>query len=568
MRDILCPVVIGRDREVAELTGALGRARESHGSAFFLVGEAGIGKSRLVRDLHDQARSLALPVLFGRAARSTGTVAFRPFSEALFSHFRGADVPDVEELEPFRGSLARLVPQWGSSSDVGAAHDSVVMLAEALLRLLRAVAGQTGCLLVLEDLQWADPETLAIVEYLSENLASESVMLLCSVRSEPGAAMDLVSALAARRTVSVANLARLDPSDTAAMARACLSSADLPDQVRRLLEANADGLPFFVEELLASAVAAGALAPDGHGWAVHGQLEPQVPRTFVDSVDRRLDAMGEAASILVTAAVLGRRFDWAVLCDVTGRAQDVVLDALRAGVKAQLLVADPAGPGSIEFRHALTRDAIVGRLMAIERAEVARRALEAILSAHPDLPGDWCDLSARLAEQAGDVRAGTLLLESGRRSLAQGALASAEEVLQRARGLTVDPVVRADVLEALSETLALAGKVDEALETGQALTSARRACGTSAQGQPRALAARERGGGGDPVGRRRGAPGVSRALMHGSPGTRPSSRERTSSRRRSPTARVMRTWPASSLDRSWPRSRTPGRTTLRVRRCC
>ena len=191
VRDFLCPSVIGRDREIAELTGALHGAADSRGSACFLVGEAGIGKSRLVRELVDTARGLRLPVLLGRATQSTGTVAFRPVSEALFSYFRGAALPDVAELEPFRGSLARLVPQW-RQDDVPGAADSVVMLAEAILRLLRAVAGQTGCLLGLEDLHWADPETLAIVEYLSENLASEPVLLLCSVRSEPGPALDLV----------------------------------------------------------------------------------------------------------------------------------------------------------------------------------------------------------------------------------------------------------------------------------------------------------------------------------------------------------------------------------------
>jgi DNA-binding CsgD family transcriptional regulator/tetratricopeptide (TPR) repeat protein len=466
VRDFLCPSVIGRDDELAKLADALHDAAESRGSAMFLVGEAGIGKSRLVREAIGTARDLRLRVLGGHATQSSGTIAFRPLSEALFSYFRDQDLPDASDLEPFRDSLARLVPQWRQGEARGA-DDSVVMLAEAILRLLRVVAGDAGCLLVLEDLHWADPETLSIVEYLSENLASEPVLLLCSVRSERGPALDLVDGLAARRAVTVANLARLSPADTAAMGRACLSVPDLPDQVRTLLEVNADGLPFFVEELLAGAVDAGALVPRGKGWVIGGPVEPQVPRTFVDSVDRRLASLGDAARILVAAAVLGRRFDWAVLCDVTGEPPDVVLDALRAGVDAQLLVADPASSTSMEFRHALTRDAVVGRLLAVEWAEIARRALEAIMAAHPDLPGEWCDLGARLAERAGDSRAAALLVESGRRSLARGALASAEDAFDRARGLAVDPEVRADAIEALCETLALAGKVDDALEVGQ-----------------------------------------------------------------------------------------------------
>lgn len=471
MRDFLCPSVIGRDREILEVTAALHGAAESRGSARFLVGEAGIGKSRLVRETIAAAQDLRMQVLLGRATQSSGTIAFRPFSEALFAYFRDQHLPEAPELEPFRGSLSRLVPQW-RQGDQRKADDSVVMLAEAILRLLRVVARNGGCLLVLEDLHLADPETLSIVEYLSENLGSEPVLLLCSVRSEPGAAFDLVNALAARRTVAVANLARLGPVDTAAMGRACLSVPDLPEPVRALLDANADGLPFFVEELLAGAVDAGALVADGEGWEVRGQLEPQVPLTFLDSVDRRLASLGDAAQILVNAAVLGRRFDWAVLCDVTGEPPEIVLRALRAGVDAQLLVADPAAPASMEFRHALTRDAVVGRLLAVERAEIARRSLEAILAVHPDLPGEWCDLGARLAEQAGDSRAAMLLVESGRRSFAQGALATAEDAFERARGLAVDLAATADATEALCEALALAGKLDEALRLGEELGAA------------------------------------------------------------------------------------------------
>ena len=425
-----------------------------------------------MRDTIDKARNEQLSVLLGRATQSSETVAFRPVAEALFSYFRDEDLPDAPELEPFRGSLARLVPQWRRDGARGG-DESIVLLAEAIMRLLRLVGREGGCLIVLEDLHWADPETLSIVEYLCENLASEPVMLLCTLRPEGhGPAADLVDVLAARRAASVTNLRRLDPADVAAMGRACLSASELPESVQTLLATSADGLPFFVEELLAGAVDAGALIQNGDGWAVTGQIAPQVPRTFVDSVHRRLASLGEAARILVTAAVLGRRFDWTLLCAVTAEPEGAVLQALRAGVDAQLLVTEPSASGSFRFRHALTRDAIVDRLMPIERAGIAGRALEAILDAHPDLPGEWCDLAARLAEGAGDQQAAALLVESGRRSLARGALASAEDAFGRARELAEDPAVKADVLEALCETLALAGKVDPALDLGQEVVTA------------------------------------------------------------------------------------------------
>lgn len=473
VRGFLCPSLIGRDVELDELFGAIRGAKDSRGSFVFLVGEAGIGKSRLARESIEEARRQDFAVLLGRAAPAQGAVAFRPISEALFSYFRGSPLPDVPELASFRPVLGRLVPEWRVGAGRGV-DESIVMLAEAVLRLLGVVGRRAGCLLVLEDLHWADPETVSIVEYLAENLASEPVVVLCTVRSEQAnAALGLAHALEARRGVPVLTLARLDPAETAAMGRACMSDRDLPEPVDELLASSADGLPFFVEELLAGAVSAGALVRGEGGWTVRGPLHPQVPRTFVDSVDHRLANMTDELPVLHAAAVLGRRFEWTLLCDITGRSQEQVLAALRAGVDAQLLVAEPSASGAFRFRHALTRDAVVGRLLPVESARLARRALDAISGTYPDLPGEWCSMSARLAELAGDRSlAAVLLIESGRRSLAGGALASAEDTFARADELADDPVLHADAAEALCETLCIAGKVDRALEVGSGLAIA------------------------------------------------------------------------------------------------
>src|SRR5205823_9483418 len=129
---------------------------------------------------------------------------------------------------------------------------------------------------------------------------------------------------------------------------------------------------------------------------------------------------------------------------------------------------DPSSGGSFRFRHALTCDAVVGRLLPVERAVLSRRALAVLEAAHPGLPGESCELAAELAERAGEQeRAATLLIESGRRSLARGALASAEAAFGRARDLAENPDLAAEAAEALCEALSLAGNTDRALEVGQ-----------------------------------------------------------------------------------------------------
>lgn len=467
-------MLIGRSNQLVELRDALdAAATRGEGSAVFLVGEAGVGKTRLAREAIAEARGRGFRVLRGRAVHGRDVVAFRPLAEALLSYLRDEGPPDVPELEPFRPTLARLVPEWRRPG-VEPPDESIVVLAEAILRLLRVVGRGRGCLLFLDDLHWADPDTLAIVEYLTQNISSEPIVCFGALRSdEHVAAGRLVHSLVAQRMAAQVELDGLDPPDVAAMARACLAVDVLPSAVEDLVADHADGLPFLVEELLAGAADAGVLVAQDDGWTTVGPVRADVPLTLIDSVDARLARLGDQATVLVTASVLGRQFDWRLLPAMTGLDELAVLEALRAGVDAQLVEAEPSVANAFRFRHALTRGAVGRRLLPFERELWSRRALDAIEAAHPDLTGDWCDRAARLAEDAGDPgRAADLLVRSGRHALALGALASAEDTFERARRLADRPVVAADAADGLCETLALAGKFEMALTVGAELLAA------------------------------------------------------------------------------------------------
>ena len=293
MKRFLCPVLIGRADELGELRGALeAAATGDEGSTLFLVGEAGVGKTRLAREAVADARELGFSVLRGRAAHAHDVVAFRPLAEALFSYFRDEGPPDLPELEPFRPTLARLVPEWRRPG-VEPPDDSIVVLAEAILRLLRVVGRRRGCLLVLDDLHWADPDTLAIVEYLTQNIASEPIVCVGALRPDEGPARPLVHALVAHRAASLVELGNLDTPDVAAMARACLAVDELPAALEDLVADHADGLPFLVEELLAGAAESGVLVERDDGWTAAGPVRPDLPLTLVDSVDARLAGLGD-----------------------------------------------------------------------------------------------------------------------------------------------------------------------------------------------------------------------------------------------------------------------------------
>ena len=470
MPQVLCPVLVGRDEEARRLRAALAAAGTGRGSTVFLSGEAGIGKSRLVREIARAAGESGLPVLAGRAVAGGAPTPFRPFAEALTSAGRAGRLPAGEELGPFRPVLGRLIPEWRPPQPVPG-EETPVFLGEAVLRLLRALAPQAGCVLVLEDLHWADQETLTLLEYLADNLAAERVLCLATLREagyqEGGEAAALASALAARGSAAMLALGRLGPTAMADMARACLDAAHLPAAVHEFVAGRAEGIPFLVEEVLAGLVGEGALTERDGRWHAADLSTPGVPATFADAVRRRLDGMSaESRRVIGAAAVLGRRFDWMLLGPVTGLSGAAVVAALRDGTDLQLVVAERDG---FRFRHALTHEAVLAGLLPPERTMLAGQALAAAEAAHPGLPGAWCTLAADLAGRAGDAaRAGALLLEAGRRDLAAGALASAEHTLTQAREL-VGPALRTSVDEALTEVFAMSGQVDRAMETGTML---------------------------------------------------------------------------------------------------
>ena len=268
MDSVLCPVVVGRSVELSAITELVHRAAGGLGGSAALVGEPGVGKSRLAREVSAVAADCGLLVLAGRAVPGDSPLPFRPLTEALLAAGRGRSAPDGPELAGFAAQLARLVPDWGTGSGIDGADDSPVLIGEALVRLLRVLGGTSGCLLVLEDLHWADSETLAVVEYLADAVRTERV--LCLVTTRPyrrSSAGGLLDRLASRRTVTMFPLEPLSSVECTQM------MPGLPVRGRRRGEPggvrreHSDGFPFLVEELLAGLVSSGALTRrDGHWW--------------------------------------------------------------------------------------------------------------------------------------------------------------------------------------------------------------------------------------------------------------------------------------------------------------
>jgi DNA-binding CsgD family transcriptional regulator/tetratricopeptide (TPR) repeat protein len=441
MAQVLCPVVIGRDAELAAVDAALTAAMTGHGGCVMITGEPGIGKSRLALETAVRAASRGIRVVTGRAVPQSATAAYRPWSDALMQLLRDRPLPADVAMEPWRPALDALLPGMAGPAPAGG-EVSPGVRGEALIQLLRRLAPQ-GLVIVLEDLHWADPDTVALMEYLGEHLDGESLLCVLTLRANrPSAALDAARRLRGRPGVLHLELDRLSDADMADMVQACVPEAG-PELLRRV-QASAEGVPLLVEDLLAS---------------------PGLPDSFAETVRERLAGFSAPQrSVIRAAAILGRHFDWELLADASGQSADLVAETLELAVEQMLVSVDGA---AFRFRHALTRDAVLDTMLPPRQRALAATTLAVLDTAHPRLEGSLRELAVDLADRAGQRRrAGLLLSESGAQALAWGALATATGTLRRAADLLEGTPERDRAELALVESLALAGRVEEAAAAG------------------------------------------------------------------------------------------------------
>ncbi|MFW6203739.1 MAG: ATP-binding protein [Actinomycetota bacterium] len=453
--------LVGRGGELDRLRRLLdGMERTSTGRMVLVHGEAGVGKTRLVREATAVARRAGISVFFGRAVPSGE--AYRPLAEALSAALRGCPLPRGDNgLRPYLPALSALLPDIGFEGQPDSRGGAV--LGEAILRLVTALAGPRGAMMVLEDLHWADPDSLSVLSYLGDAASTSPVVVVATARAEPDPPHQLLD-IALACQADVIPLDRLGSRDVRRVVESCLSAAP-PDELVEFVIEHADGLPFLVEELLTGLAAVGALAPDG---TLTGPLTANVPRTFAATVRRRLaDLDPNARSVVEAAAVLGRRFDWRLIPEITGLGEQVVMAGLRSAVATGLIAVHATDSDTFRFRHTLTCEAVRTDLLPPEHRALSRSAAAAVERRNP-VAGD---LAAELWMAAGeDARASELYLSAGRQARRRGALHTADVQLTRAASLAAsNPALRRDAEAVLLEVLADAGDTDRALALGERL---------------------------------------------------------------------------------------------------
>jgi DNA-binding CsgD family transcriptional regulator/Flp pilus assembly protein TadD len=378
---------VGRRHELAAVLDRLAAAWEGHGSTLVLIGEAGIGKSRLVAEAAVHAGRQGFLVLQGVCFETDGALPYAPLLDLVRTLLAGRDPSRaVELLAPAAPELVKLLPELASTFPgvipapaLEPEPEKRRMFAVLSGLILRMAAAQPA-LVVLEDLHWSDDTSMEFLQYLARRVADHPVLLLLTCRDDetrPG--LDhLLAELHRERLAVELPLTRFAPAEVDTLIRAVFGQerpvrADFLDAVYGLTEGN----PFFVEEVLRSLVAGGDIFYAGGRWDRRPLDALRIPRTIQDAVRRRVERLSPAAhQALVLAAVAGRRFDFGILRELTGQDEPGLLELIKEMIAAHLVVEESAE--RFAFQHALTRQAIVSTLLTRERQSLHRQIAETI----------------------------------------------------------------------------------------------------------------------------------------------------------------------------------------------
>jgi tetratricopeptide (TPR) repeat protein len=447
---VLCPTLIGREPELSVLEDALLSALRGDGGVVIVGGEAGMGKTRLVNALSTRARRLGCMVISGGCSEAELSLPYLPFLEAIGNYLATADLaPLRERLGSAADELAQLFPQMGRPTQVvGDAAQAKLRLFESILLLLRDAAGSRALLLVLEDLQWADPATRELLDYATRRLRSTNVLIVATYRSDElhrkHALLPTIQGWRRAGQVELVELKALDADRVADMVCAIFDEASVTDEFRDLLYERSEGNPFVLEEMLRDALDRGDIYRGENGWDRKSLVEMRIPRTVQDAILQRLERLArEHVTILSAASVVGRSFDLATLAAVARVDEAGVLAALEASVTAQLIEEEDRTSGRYRFRHALTQEAVYEDMVVPRRQQLHSRVADILASRRQKVP---VDLANHLLMAARYDEAVAMCVAAAADAVRARAYKDAGELLERAAPHVRDEVERARTL--------------------------------------------------------------------------------------------------------------------------
>jgi predicted ATPase/class 3 adenylate cyclase len=451
--------LVGRAREIAALDVEFRRSVAGDECRLVtLLGEAGVGKSRLIEEF---VRSIAdeAVVLQSRCLSYGDGITYWPLAE-VFRQAAGIVPEDGEE-----DARAKLASHLGERlAEATSRIESILGLSEqqygkdelfwAVRAVLQELVRRRPLVVVFDDIHWAEPTFLDFIEQLLDASLGVALLLVCAARHElhedrPGFA-------AGRRAASQIELGELSHEESGLVVRNLLGEASLPGPLRRRILRLAEGNPLFIEQMLSMLIDDELLREQAGRWVFFGAAEDvSVPGTVAALLGTRLDRLGPVERrVAESASVIGLEFSSGAVSVLVqdGSARTGLEHPLAALCKKQLIRrAEPGGADDFQFSHILVRDTAYARLLKRTRARLHERfaawltdTFRSRLAEHEEILGYHLEQSFRYRAELGPVddngrrlgaEASRYLSSAGRRALARGDMPAAANLLQRAAAL-------------------------------------------------------------------------------------------------------------------------------------
>lgn len=478
---------VGRDHETALITDSWQRALDGDGQVVLISGEAGIGKSRITMMTRERLHAHDYIPVRLQCSPYHQSSALYPLVEHLQ---RAAQFVDGESPEAKLHKLERLL----DLAEADAAETMAILAAllsipvgdryprldldpdvlrertlELLLGQLQSLSRQRPLLFLIEDVHWADPTTLALLNGLVERVRSWRALLLITFRP------DFRPPWTGEAHVSLLSLNRLDRRQCESMITRLTEGRELPEEIVDQIALKTDGVPLFVEELTKTIIESGLVVEKSGRYVLTGPMQPlAIPTTLQDSLMARLDQLDEAKSLAQIGAAIGREFSRTLLEALSeSRRIDQALSRL---VDSGLVLRRGTGARtSFVFKHALIQDAAYNSMLKSRRHALHGRIAEVLLRDFPDIERSQPELLAQHYAAAGlHDRALPYWRAAGRHAMERSAYE--EAISHFRRGLDcvneqeMDDTTAGEAVElrtSIAECLRTTDRMDEAFTTLQ-----------------------------------------------------------------------------------------------------
>jgi diguanylate cyclase (GGDEF)-like protein/putative nucleotidyltransferase with HDIG domain len=450
---------VGRAADVRSLVTALDQSVRGSPQLHVVIGEAGVGKSTLLRQLLPEARLRGAVMVSGRSLETESRAPYGPWAEVVRALHEQA-------LAPARAwpMLERLVPAL--SGTPGAAVPPPLdatqgfLLTQEIVAYLRSVSDVRPIGLVLEDMHWADSASWDVLEHVLAQLATERIFIALTVRAEDatlGAVRERRQRLSRDERTRERRLERLTAAEVREWLQSSLHRADLGEDLLDFVLRHTEGNPFLVTQLMRTLVEENVFTHNGTSWVWTLPSALQLPAGMSDLVGRRLNRLPpEALRVLVTAAAIGRTFSVELLSEAAHAPVDTVLDAIDAGLAASVLETSREQDGdTYQFAHALLVDGVLKSVSPARQRLTHERVADLLAVRTPEAVDRIAALYARSGNAA---KAYAWCTRAASRALSLHALDMAADFLTLALGHASTDEERFAVHDELAKVGELSGR--------------------------------------------------------------------------------------------------------------